>query len=102
MSDKTPEPKPKRCLVFVEELSREVERLKATNAGLAGTVDELHAALLKLVEACEAGGTSRYIEALGRARRLLDVLDAAQKEKPPSEVEKPNKSSASRPARRQK
>lgn len=73
MSDKTPESKPKKRLVFVEELSEQVNRLEATNAGLVGTVDELHAALRELVEACESGGTSRYIEALGGARRLLDT-----------------------------
>ena len=77
MSDKTPKPTPKRRLVFVEDLSEQVEHLETTNTGLAGTVDELYATLRELVEACEAGGTSRCIEALGIARRLLVELDAA-------------------------
>jgi len=38
----------------------------------------LRSALRELVEACEAGGTSRYMEALGGARRLLDELDGTQ------------------------
>ncbi len=70
MSDETPEPKPKRRLTVVEDLSEQVNRLEATNAGLVGTVDELHAALLELVGAPgEAGAqaitSKRWERALG-------------------------------------
>ena len=77
MSTEPNEQGAKRRLVFVEELSQQVAHLEELNTGLAGTVDELHAALTGLVEACESGSSSRYIEALGPARRLLNELKAA-------------------------
>lgn len=91
MSKEPKEPAAKRRLVFVEELSQQVEHLEQLNTGLAGTVDELHAVLTELVEACEAGATSRYIEALGRARRLLDELKAAPHQKQADEAAKPDR-----------
>ncbi len=70
--------KAKRRLVFVEELSEQVNKLEAVNVKLVSEMNETRSALRYLVEACEAGGTSRYMEALGRARRLLDEFDAVQ------------------------
>ena len=69
--------KAKRRLVFVEDLNDQVKNLERDKEKLISEVGELRNALRELVEACEAGGTSRYMEALGRARRLIDELDAA-------------------------
>lgn len=69
--------KGKRRLVFVEDLSEQVKNLELDKEKLTSEAGELRNALRELVEACEAGGTSRYMESLGRARRLLDELDAA-------------------------
>lgn len=70
--------KAKRRLVFVEDLSEQVKNLERDKEQLAGEANELRCALKELVEACEADGTSRYIEALGGARGLLDRLDATE------------------------
>ncbi len=70
--------KAKRRLVFVEDLSEQVKNLERDNEKLAREADEMRNALKELVVACEAGGTSRYMEALGRARGLLDKLDVAE------------------------
>ena len=70
--------KAKRRLVFVEDLSEQVKNLERDKENLTSEAAELRSALRELVEACEAGGTSRYMEALGGARRLLDELDGAQ------------------------
>ncbi len=69
--------KAKRRLVFVEDLSEQVKNLELDKEKLTSEAGKLRNALRELVEACEAGGTSRYMESLGRARRLLDELDAA-------------------------
>ncbi len=69
--------KPKSRLVFVEDLSEQVRSLAAVNEKLTSERDEARNVLRELVEACEAGGTSLYMEALGRACRLLDELDNA-------------------------
>ncbi len=69
--------KAKRRLVFVEDLSEQVKNLELDKEKLTSEAGELRSALRELVEACEAGGTRHYIEALGRARKLLDELDAA-------------------------
>ena len=87
MSTEPQEPGAKRRVIFVEELSQQVARLEELNTGLAGTVDELHAVLTELVEACESGSTSRYIEALGCARRLLDELKAVPHQRQAEEAE---------------
>ncbi len=68
----------KRRLVFVEDLSEQVKNLERDKGKLASEAGELRSALKELVEACESGGTSRYMESLGRARRLLDRLDATK------------------------
>ncbi|MBA3438935.1 MAG: hypothetical protein H0T92_03590 [Pyrinomonadaceae bacterium] len=96
MSKELKEQGAKRRLVFVEELSQQVARLEELNTGLAGTVDEFHAVLTQLVEACESGSTSRYIEALGRARRLLDELNAAPDQKQAEQPDKPDRSNPHR------
>ncbi len=70
--------KAKRRLVFVEDLSEQVKNLERDKENLMSEAGEFRSALKELVEACEAGGTSRYMEALGGARRLLDELDAAR------------------------
>ena len=70
--------KAKPRLVFVEDLSEQVKDLERDKGQLTSEADELRSALKELVEACEAGGTSRYMEALGRARGLLDRLDAPE------------------------
>ncbi len=70
--------KPHRHLVFVEDLSEQVKELERDKENMTREVNETRSALRELVEACEAGGTSRYMEALGHARRLLDELDAAK------------------------
>ncbi len=74
--------KAKRRLVFVEDLSEQVKNLELDKEKLARESDELRSALRELVEACEAGGTSRYMKSLGRARRLLDEHNAAQSKNP--------------------
>ncbi len=98
MSKGPKEPGAKRRSVFVEELSRQAAHLEELNAGLEGTVEELQAALTGLVEACESGSTSRYIEALGRARRLLDELTAVPHQK---QAEEAAKVEGSNPRRKQ-
>ncbi len=60
----------KRRLTTFDELNSQVEQLSATNTDLKATLREL-------VEACEAGGTVRYMRALGDAQLLLEQLDAA-------------------------
>ncbi len=68
----------KRRVVFVEDLSERVKNLERDKLKLTSEAGELRRALRELVEACEAGGTSRYMEALGGARGLLDRLVAAK------------------------
>ncbi len=96
MSKEPTETGAKRRLVFVEELSQQVERLEQLNTGLAGTVDELQAVLTGLVEACESGATNRYIEALGSARRLLDQLNAVPDQRQADEAAQPDRSGSRR------
>ena len=96
MSTEPQEQGAKRRLVFVEELSQQVTSLEELNTGLAGTVDELHAVLTQLVEACESGSTSRYIEALGRAHRLLDELKAVPHQRQAEEADQPERSDHNR------
>ncbi len=91
MSKEPKEPGAKRRLVFVEELSQQVEHLEELNTGLTGTVEELQAALTGLVDACESGATSQYIEALGRARRLLDELNAVPHQRQADKAAQPDR-----------
>jgi len=60
-------------LVTIDDLAERVQALEAERSKLAMTAEELRGALEELVEACEAGGTGRYMMALGMARRLLDA-----------------------------
>ena len=60
-------------LVTVEDLAKRVRALEEERDRLAMTAAELRTTLEELVEACEAGGTGRYMMALGLARRLLDA-----------------------------
>ena len=96
MSTEPNEQGAKRRLVFVEELSQQVAHLEELNSGLAGTVDELHAVLSQLVEACESGSTSRYIEALGRARRLLVELNVVPDQRQVEEADQLDRSDHNR------
>lgn len=73
MSEEKRERRAKRRLTNFDELNSQVEQLSATNRDLEATLREL-------IEACEAGGTLRYMRALGDARLLLEQLDAAQGE----------------------
>jgi len=59
--------------VTIEDLAERVRALEAERSKLTITAAELRGALEELVEACEAGGTGRYMMALGMARRLLDA-----------------------------
>ncbi len=63
-------------LVTIDDLAERVQVLEAERSKLAMTVAELRGALEELVEACDAGGTGRYMLALGMARRLLDAQAA--------------------------
>ncbi len=60
----------KRRLTTFDELNATIEHLSATNRDLEATLREL-------VEACEAGGTVRYMRALGSARQLLEQMNRA-------------------------
>ncbi len=60
-------------LVTLDDLATRVGELEAEKRDLTLTAEELRRVLTELVEACEAGGTIRYIDALGAARRLLDA-----------------------------
>ncbi len=60
-------------LVTIDDLAERVQVLEAERSKLAMTVAELRGALEELVEACEAGGTGRYMMALGLAQRVLDA-----------------------------
>ena len=60
----------KRRLTTFDELNATVEHLTATNKDLEATLREL-------VEACEGGGTDRYLRALGSARLLLERMERA-------------------------
>lgn len=60
----------KRRLTTFDELNATVEDLTATNK-------DLEARLRELVEACEGGGTDRYLRALGSARLLLEQMERA-------------------------
>jgi len=60
-------------LVTIDDLAERVRELEAERSKLTMTAEELRGALEELVEACEAGGTGRYMFALGMARRLLDA-----------------------------
>ena len=63
-------------LVTIDDMAERVRALEAERSKLAMTVAELRGALEELVEACEAGGTGRYLMALGLARRVLDAQAA--------------------------
>lgn len=63
----------RRRLTTFDELNQTVEQLSAANKDLEATLREL-------VEACEAGGTERYMRALGSARLLLELLDGVRDE----------------------
>ncbi len=52
-------------LVTIDDLAERVQVLEAERSKLAMTVAELRGALEELVEACDAGGTGRYMLALG-------------------------------------
>ncbi len=65
--------KPRNRLVTLDDLTERVRQLEAEKSELTLTVSELRRVLVELVEACEAGGTMRFIEALGTARRVLDA-----------------------------
>ncbi len=58
----------KRRLTTFDELNTTVEQLTATK-------EDLEATLRELVEACEGGGTDRYMRALGSARQLLEQME---------------------------
>ncbi|MDQ3254771.1 MAG: hypothetical protein M3R15_12835, partial [Acidobacteriota bacterium] len=60
-------------LVTIEDLAERVRALEVERSKLTATAAELRGALEELVEACEAGGTGRYLMALGMARRLIDA-----------------------------
>ena len=60
----------KRRLTTFDELNATIEHLSATNR-------DLEAILRELIEACEAGGTVRYVRALGSARLLLEQIERA-------------------------
>ena len=60
-------------LVTLDDLAERVDQLEAEKSELTLTADELRRVLTELVEACEAGGTVRYMAALGTARRSLDT-----------------------------
>jgi len=77
-SEDTDQPKARRRLVFVEDMHEQVKQLEQENRELTAISDELRSVLEELVKACEAGGTVRYMQALGRARRLLDKGDVTQ------------------------
>lgn len=72
MTEKQTETRSKRRLTFVEDLGARVVELEIANGQLTRTADEMRRALVELVEACEAGGTVRYMEALGAAREVLN------------------------------
>jgi len=59
--------------VTIDVLAEQVRELEAERSKLTATFEELRGALAELVEACDAGGTGRYMMALGMARRLLDA-----------------------------
>ena len=67
------ERQPRNRFVTIENLAERVRALEAEYSKLTITALELRGALEELVEACEAGGTGRYLMALGLARRLLDA-----------------------------
>jgi len=54
-------------------MAERVREMEAERSKLTATVGELRGTLEELVEACDAGGTGRYLMALGLARRLLDA-----------------------------
>ena len=60
-------------LVTIDDLAERVQALEAERSKLVMTVAEMRGALEELVEACEAGGTGRYLMALGLAQRVLDA-----------------------------
>lgn len=51
--------------------------LNATVEHLTATKGDLEAMLRELIEACAAGGTDRYLRALGSARLLLERMERA-------------------------
>jgi len=51
--------------VTIEDLAERVRALEAERSKLTITAAELRGALEELVEACDAGGTGRYMLALG-------------------------------------
>ncbi len=52
-------------LVTIDDLAERVRALEEERSKLTITAAELRGALEELVEACEAGGTGRYMMALG-------------------------------------
>lgn len=66
--DRRRERSAKGRLTTFDEMNSQVAQLSATNRDLEATLREL-------VEACEAGGTVRYMQASGSARLLLEQLD---------------------------
>lgn len=60
----------RRRLTTFDELNATVDDLTATNKDLEATLREV-------VEACEGGGTDRYLRALGSARLLLERMEKA-------------------------
>ncbi len=72
-TDQPGERRSRNRLVTIDDLAERVQVLEAKRSKLTITAAELRGALEELVEACEAGGTGRYMLALGMARRLLDA-----------------------------
>ncbi len=67
------ERQPRNRFVTIDDLAERVRALEVERSKLTATAAELRGALVELVEACEAGGTGRFMLALGMARRLLDA-----------------------------
>ncbi len=72
-TDQPGERRSRNRLVTIDDLAERVQALDAERSKLTITALELRGALVELVEACDAGGTGRYMMALGKARRLLDA-----------------------------
>ncbi|MBA3714234.1 MAG: hypothetical protein H0W76_17545 [Pyrinomonadaceae bacterium] len=72
-TDQQGERRSRNRFVTIDDLAERVQVLEAERSKLMTTAEELRGTLEELVEACDAGGTGRYLMALGLARRLLDA-----------------------------